>query len=895
MLKVPSFSYFEDLKVTVYQDDTMFWKFYTVPDYISIRKDVNGNPVFLLIKYAFGDQDREENPDLGRGGGYMAFDTEMRVEESQRDELLRRLQDYVDDEWNRLKELAESHGSKVQGARLSSVRFHRGGVNINQLGVHDIRLGLPTDVPEAPPGDAPPKVIVTIPQWTEGKFNVSAPQSEALVSHRVTEGLLSLTGNNNAAVNMDLTEAGATFMQKTLVETDGSGATDMTPIQVVYDLKFWARIPPVRLLVRADTRSVYLGLKEIDHDYDGHSCSEDDMTHYETSMKMAIDANVIKVSFDTGTLDLDNEFLQEMRDSAMGLVRDLIKDRFFKKAEREEESSGDDPTDEFVNSEKNIHYLKTEMEMDYSTIEYEETMTSIVEWPVRPQGTLQAFLHGVSPAEMRKYVREIDLNDPFFMTLGLTVNVFADWEPIAFVEVQVRYDGRDENGDLVEKQETFTMSKDHITETWDPSLIKAKREYGYRYRMAFLGREPERFTRWEKDRTPTLNLSIAKAGKVHIRIQAGQIDFKTMDHVQVDVSYKDTGSGIQEEVNTYKLADGQLEQVYERDIFTEWDRPARYRCRFILKDGQMIETDWEETLSQRLLINAPLYDTLDVRMLPSGEWEDVVQSVVSLRYADEANDYHIDEAYAIKKLDEFKTWSVALRDTSHREFEYQVITSFKNGDLRDGEWEKGDGDQTLPIHVESVPHLKVNILANLVDFAVTPVVELTLRYDDDEADIHEVQTFALTEKKVAEWNIVIADEDRLKYTYDLTYHTADGESLSEDPVTQDSTSVVVPKLKVPEVAATLIPKLVNFTETPVVEANVNYRDEANDIEFTDTLIFTEAKEQGFQLVVTEDSPKEYELQITYHLPDGNVVERPAVVLSKKRLLIPRFVAPPPVA
>ena len=82
MLKVPSFAYYDDLRVSVYQDDTMFWKFYFIPDYISIRKDINGNPVFLLIKYAFGDQDREENPDLPRGGGYMAFDVEMRVPET---------------------------------------------------------------------------------------------------------------------------------------------------------------------------------------------------------------------------------------------------------------------------------------------------------------------------------------------------------------------------------------------------------------------------------------------------------------------------------------------------------------------------------------------------------------------------------------------------------------------------------------------------------------------------------------------------------------------------------------------------------------------------------------------------------------------------------------------
>ncbi len=893
MLKLPSFSYFEDMRVTLYQDDTMFWKFYAIPDYISIRKDVNGNRVFLLVKYAFDDQDREENPDLGRGGGYMAFDTEMSVEESSRPQLLQRLQEYANDEWNRLKAFADSHNSSVRGARLSSVRMRNGQFNMNTLGVDDVRLGLPADVPEAPPGDAPPKVILSIPQWTQGTFQVSAPQSEALVSNRVTDGPLSLTGNNNAAVSMDLTEAGATFMQKTLAEPDGSGATDLTPIQVVYCLKFWARVPPVRLSVRADTRSLYLGLHEIDHDYDGHDCSEDDMSHYDTSLKMAVDANMIKVSFDTGTLALDSAFLQELRDSAMGIVRDLIKDRFFKKPAPEDDSGGDDKTDDFIDSEKDIYYLKTEAEMSFSTIEYDEEMSSIVEWPVNPQGTLQAFLAGLSPQEMKRYVREIDLSDSFFQTLGLTVNAFADWdnEPIAFLEVQVQYDGRDENNQQVQKQETFTFSKEQTSGHWDPSLIKAKREYSYRYRIAFRGREPEKWTRWETDRTPTLNLSVAHVGKVFIQLQAGRIDFQqTVDQVQVEVSYEDVASGVPQQVNVFRLADGQLEQTFERDIFTEWDKPARYRCKFFLKDGQMIETDWAETLNQRLLINAPLYDKLDVRLVPSGEWSDVVQSVISLRYEDAANEYHVDEAFSIKEINEFKTWSVVLRNPSLRKFEYQITTAFKNGDLAKSEWTDADGDQALPIHVKAAPHLRVKILANLLDLAVTPVVECTLRYQDDDAGIHEVETFTFTENGTSEWDIAIANSEHRTYSYELTYHAAEGETVKEAVVTQDATSVVLPRLKIPEVKATFVPNLLNFTDTPVVEINIAYEDPANGIDFNDTLLFTDDKEQSFQVAVREDSPTAYQVQITYHLPDGSMIERPAEPTEKKRILIPRLIA-----
>ena len=72
MLKVPAYAYFEDLRVTVYQDDTMFWKFYVIPDYISVRRDQNDNPVFLLIKYAFGARVENEQNIPATGGVILA-------------------------------------------------------------------------------------------------------------------------------------------------------------------------------------------------------------------------------------------------------------------------------------------------------------------------------------------------------------------------------------------------------------------------------------------------------------------------------------------------------------------------------------------------------------------------------------------------------------------------------------------------------------------------------------------------------------------------------------------------------------------------------------------------------------------------------------------------------
>jgi len=93
----PAHRYFPQFRVTAYRDDLQFWKFYLIPDYLSVRRDFQGNPVFLLIKYAFGDQDRAEDPNLPRGGGYMVFDVEMSVREADYKQIVIQLQKDVED------------------------------------------------------------------------------------------------------------------------------------------------------------------------------------------------------------------------------------------------------------------------------------------------------------------------------------------------------------------------------------------------------------------------------------------------------------------------------------------------------------------------------------------------------------------------------------------------------------------------------------------------------------------------------------------------------------------------------------------------------------------------------------------------------------------------------
>jgi len=145
MLMQPAHRYFPEFRVTAFRDDANMAKFYLIPDYLQIRRDFKGNPVFLLVKYAFDDQDRAANPNLPRGGGYMVFDVEMSVREADYKQIVAQLQKDVDDMWNQLKALADSAGKSVQGARLRSWHALPGLNTSVSLGVDDVLLGLGED------------------------------------------------------------------------------------------------------------------------------------------------------------------------------------------------------------------------------------------------------------------------------------------------------------------------------------------------------------------------------------------------------------------------------------------------------------------------------------------------------------------------------------------------------------------------------------------------------------------------------------------------------------------------------------------------------------------------------------------------------------------------------
>ncbi|HMR48575.1 MAG TPA: hypothetical protein PKE40_03995 [Arachnia sp.] len=895
MLKIPSWRTWPDLRVTAYQDDTMFWKYYLIPDYLTVRRDpVTNKPIFLLVAYAFGDQDRAENPDLPRGGGFLVMDVELAVTRGL-ETIKADLQKDTNELWQQLKDMADAGGASVSGYRIRSNHKLNGKTFKTSLGVKDVLLGLGPDAPEAPPGDKAPSIIIADPTWVEGAWEISAPAMPGLVTGGRKSGQLSLLGGNVAAANLELTSAGADFMVQALVDKD-AGAADITPVQVFYQMKFLARVPPVSVNATADSRSVYMSIKSVYHDYEGHGCSDDEINHSEQLMEMAVSSRLIEIKTDVGDPDTPPEIVNQIRADATKAIQQMLTDKFFDKKPAPTTPEGDPVKDWIDKGVEDVYYLKSEAQVDFSHFEYREELSSVRKWPVNPQGTMQAFLAGIPPQQLSQFVRRLDLDDPFFQTLQLKAEVFGvDWDkdPIDFVEVEFDYQGTDENGRHIVKPANAVFKKGETVFEWDPSLIGSKREYRYRSRIGYRGHPVGEWSAWESSMRNRLPVPVAPTGRVALEIYAGNIDFGTTTKaVQVNVSYADPANGVPAGGTTFQLkAESAAAQSFERWIYVPKKADVSYSSTFFLKNDQQVDVPATTVSADRVFINEPHPATrLDVRLMPVGDWSEVVQSLVSLRYADAVRDINAEGLYLLKTADEYKNWSVYTAPGGPRDFEYQVVTSFKDGSTETKDWSKLTGDQVVPVAVKAPPVLEVTVIPTLVDFAVTPVVEVTLKCADPAPGASGVKTFALTASERVTWKVPLRDAANRAFTTKVTYNTSDGRvvELPEEQAPDDM--VTLSPLRIPTVGCTILPKLVDFDATPVVTVTLTYSDPAHGVSDSQAFVFTDQTEEAWKIPIADGGPKDFTVQVSYSLADGTTVTREPVTTSVNKLVIPKYLA-----
>lgn len=839
MLKIPSNQKIGDL--TVYQDDTVWTRFCLVPSIPTVRRDDKKHPVFLLAIYHFSDQSREDHPDLPHGGGYMNFDVQFAVEPEKTEAARAELQKWVNKEY---------------ATRRSDPTYK--------------------NLPEYASTE-PPLVELADPLLSGGKVTMHTTQAAALVSGRFAEAPASLVSGSTAVFNIDLTETGASFMKNLMVDPDGLGHIDLTPIQVVYDLKMWARLPPVVITVKGNSERIHTALQTISQTNRDNPCTPYEVETYRengvnsTTLK---ETGLVEVHIDKGDASLPENVMAELQKYALDLFDKMIEERFLAPVEEGEEGAGNPLTfrDDLLpansrRAREGRYMLRQSSETATMNLEIKIDRSQVVEWPLVAQATLETFFSSASKEEIGRHVVEIFPND--FNTLGVTVQAIVNFEQslVQALEVQLEYSSKDSSGREHMTPAAFTFRTGAMDpKRFDPTVIGGKREYRSRYRIIFDDGTAGDFTTWETSSSRALNIAIADPGRLKLDVSGAGLNWDLLRGIAVRLTYREAPGTPPVAEQTFELSVLNPSRKWEQHLKSGGRGLIETEATYFFKEDKVVKGPVKTlALGDTLyVVPQPQVDLLNVGLLPAGDWSEVAQVAVSLQY-DGGEGLVYDKTFRFTKLDEFAEWTVLLRNASLRDFRYKIIVAYKNGGLEDSGWKNATGDQTIPIFVKGIPKLRVNILANLVDFKTTPAVTVALAYGDQR------KTISFTEPKALLWETPLLADGTKDYSYEITWFPTDGDPISSGPTRPAGTELFIRKPPTTKTSGKLEIIVrgfaVEYAVTPFVDVTLSIKDGNTEQKKVVTLS-QDQKNATWSIDIGDRSQRRCRYSITYNLADG---------------------------
>lgn len=848
-------------KVTVYADDTLFYRFYPVADAPRLRMDDTGDPVFLLLSYALSDEDRAANPGLPSGGGYLSFDTSFEPTPAELAAVREALAQRVAAEWNRL------------------------------------RNGTPQE--QAQPGVAgtsePPAIELASPTWTEGVVSMDAPTDAQLIEARVAESAPSLLAGNIASFSMDLTPAGAAFMEQTLLADDE--AADETPIQIAYDLRFWARLPPARIHLEVNAERMYKYIEEQFRGRHVEVCTGYDYSNADVDTESLTLSGAVTVQIDTGSGSLPEEVIAELRAYAFDLVKQLVQHSFFslegggEAAPAPQRGADGRPIIMPLRHRMLGRHKLVRKQIDEQTmsIKLDLEQSSVLPWTIFPRGTLQTLLPGELAAR-RRHVRKLRLNDPFFATIETAIEVFAEFALIDHVEVELAYEATDERGHP-HTTGTILSFRDNNTQVWRTAVVGGVREYRWRQRSVLTGGRVVAFSEWTVTHAPRVPISIEAPGMLEVSVVSGAIDYeKLVRSVQVTLAYEDIASGVPREEAVAILDAQKPSMTYMRQIDATQTHPVLAKTRFDLQSGDVIEnTEWMPVQGRQLVVNQPSEAVLEVSLLPSGNgWADVVAVLVDLAYEDHTNNVSIRDTFTLRSLDAFVTWSVYLRDRARRGYRYRWTASFANGDLVEQGWQDNPGDPVLPVRIQR-SGITVTVVADALEFSDCPLTEVTI--------VHDVpggasETLVFRNKAPQTWHVEASTGSPAAFRYRVTHFPVGRDPVQLAERRESDTMIVLPPylaVSAGELKVQILATLVDFTATPIVAVDLKYQDPDNDLDLSQSLTLTIDEQVTSWITPTRDfRVTGFRSRITYFLADGTEKQGEWVANTIPRIVVPAY-------
>ena len=732
--------------VVLYRDDEDPHRFYMAPERPTIARDDEGNPLFTFILFA-RDVERLAPEEREVQRAYLSLSTQVAVsaqEEQQIRAHLRRM---------------------LNGERNQGYRF--------------LRLPIVRIEPE----------LSYPPVFTQGSVEFKT-FNEEFVPFSAGSRQPSLIGANLASFSQMLSQDGSELFRQSVEK-------GIVPSIIQYDLAFLARIPAVSIRIHGDRRDFYEELKNLTKVTQIRT--RDGKVVYRRTWPEISSLKEFRRLFHSLTIEIDDSDFRDadpsdnitakLEELAFRIIENNILPHFFETAFT--------PATEEQSSNKWLREIEKEMT---GRIDVQIKRRDVIEQQIHPNSQLGEVL---TPDEIKSRTLYVDLGNPFFSELDVTVNANVNFsqDPVYALKVFLDYDQHDDvRGVRVKRaKELLFRSADQVGRFRQIMAKDAsgapKDEYSYWSEVIYKDtgesvRIPRTGTITSRERQ--LVISYRRLGFVKVTLLLGTMP-ENVRSVRVDMRYPD--SNLPSASQSFELTRENPTATYF--TYTGHDgepKPYRYTITYNLTDGQRMQTREAEGQSERLTITDPFEHTVSTRFLAQANFQTVEKIIVDARYRDPENDFAADHHAELDTNGEVSVWNLPLRNPDLRRFTYDVIVINRDGsrdEILNRERELG---ATIAVPTAAADVLEVTVVPALIDWSKYQLVLLYLEYSDAENGIHETKNYAFREADGGldqVWKVLLRDPEKAEYRYRLRFMGFDRADNREVPWTSTSDPILV--------------------------------------------------------------------------------------------------------
>lgn len=692
-------------------DPNKFNVFYPLPQQPRYRVGPDGRLSFGFYKYRFP----VDRPDGSRGGGFLIFDVEFVVDEAVLEQIK--------------QELAGQVQAEASRRNISPV----------------------------------PDVVIGTFTYTKGSSALLYPQN--FVTREVPSGgTPSLFGNNVSTFALELPPEGATFFEEAM---QGFGGT----VSVVYELWFWAKLPPAKVNAYWNATKFYSFYQTIDTDW--NLWAED--SYRETVRETMIQSESMSVTVDAGGIT-DAKVVGELRDWATRSLEKAVERNMIEAIAPMTEDQRKAP-DGIEDVTRDI----TSTKISSVSINYKESQT--VEWRVAPRGMLPNITQikdgNGQQIKWEDYARTIDLDDPFFKTLRVNTYVNADFQnlPIFSVEVKLIYQDRP-MANLVEGEPDGEVVLNKAGDVGKFAAYVENDQWKYKYSYQINYRGESRIYQSPEIETNEGNLTIGvdDVGVLAIDVSAGDLNWTELDRVSVVLTYEDSANDVDLIEERFQLTQAAPTARVEQVIFAPVRNNYKYTAKYFMKNGKEYQGPERQGRSDRLFIDDVFDARRTVALRGVGDFVGRIQTIfVDLEYVDEANDYSLTRTQALTGAAPFFEWTFPVIDDRAGKVFYKAMIAYKDGTTATVARSEADSDTiVLPQAVEEF--LDVTVVTDLLAWDQLKLARVALSYADPDNNVFTSKdlVFSPAKKDSTSWRVELKDRAKNEFSYAITYYLTSG-------------------------------------------------------------------------------------------------------------------------